>query len=151
MRFFCNSGLEANEAALKLARKYGNDKGIDQPQIVVYDKAFHGRSVRHLSATANPKVRHGFGALAGRLHPRQPKRLSPPSEEATEGNPDVVAVMMRAIQGEGGSAPMRKEYLQQVRALCDAKGWLMILDEVQVGMGRTGKWFAHQWAASCPT
>ncbi len=147
--FFCSTGLEANEAAIKIARKYGIDKGIAQPQIVVYDHAFHGRSFATMSATANPKVRNGFGALLDgfiRVAPNDYTAL----EEATEGNPNIVAVMMEPIQGEGGLHPMRKEYLQQVRALCDAKGWLLILDEVQAGMGRTGKWFAHQWAGIAP-
>ena len=147
--FFCSTGLEANEGAIKIARKYGIDKGIAQPQIVVYDHAFHGRSFATMSATANPKVRNGFGALLDgfiRVSPNDYTAL----EEATEGNPNIVAVMMEPIQGEGGLHPMRKEYLQQVRALCDAKGWLLILDEVQAGMGRTGKWFAHQWAGITP-
>ena len=147
--FFCSTGLEANEGAIKIARKYGIDKGIAQPQIVVYDHAFHGRSFATMSATANPKVRNGFGALLDgfiRVSPNDYTAL----EEATEGNPNIVAIMMEPIQGEGGLHPMRKEYLQQVRALCDAKGWLLILDEVQAGMGRTGKWFAHQWAGITP-
>ncbi len=147
--FFCNSGLEANEGALKIARKYGIDKGIAQPQIVVYDHAFHGRSFATMSATANPKVRNGFGPLLDgfiRVAPNDYTALV----EATEGNPNIVAVMMEPIQGEGGLHPMRVEYLQQVRALCDANGWLLMLDEVQAGMGRTGKWFAHQWAGITP-
>jgi acetylornithine/N-succinyldiaminopimelate aminotransferase len=147
--FFCSTGLEANEGAIKIARKYGIDKGIAQPQIVVYDHAFHGRSFATMSATANPKVRNGFGALLDgfiRVSPNDYTAL----EEATEGNPNIVAIMMEPIQGEGGLHPMRKEYLQQVRALCDAKGWLLILDAVQAGMGRTGKWFAHQWAGITP-
>ena len=147
--FFCNTGLEANEAAIKIARKYGVDKGIAKPEIVVYDHAFHGRSIATMSATANPKVRNGFGALLEgfpRVAPNDFQALV----EATEGNPNIVAVMMEPIQGEGGLHPMRAEYLQKVRALCDAKGWLLIMDEVQAGMGRTGKWFAHQWAGIVP-
>lgn len=147
--FFCNSGLEANEGALKIARKYGIDKGIAQPQIVVYDHAFHGRSFATMSATANPKVRTGFGPLLDgfiRVAPNDYTALV----KATEGNPNIVAVMMEPIQGEGGLHPMRAEYLQQVRALCDANGWLLMFDEVQAGMGRTGKWFAHQWADITP-
>lgn len=147
--FFCNTGLEANEAAIKIARKYGADKGIAKPEIVVYDHAFHGRSIATMSATANPKVRNGFGALLEgfpRVAPNDFQALV----EATEGNPNIVAVMMEPIQGEGGLHPMRAEYLKQVRALCDAKGWLLIMDEVQAGMGRTGKWFAHQWAGIVP-
>ena len=147
--FFCSTGLEANEAAIKIARKYGVDQGIAKPEIVVYDHAFHGRSIATMSATANPKVRNGFGALLDgfiRVAPNDYQAL----EEATEGNPNIVAVMMEPIQGEGGLHPMRAEYLKQVRALCDAKGWLLIMDEVQAGMGRTGKWFAHQWAGIVP-
>lgn len=147
--FFCSTGLEANEAAIKIARKYGVDKGIEKPEIVVYDHAFHGRSIATMSATANPKVRNGFGALLEgfiRVALNDYQAL----EEATEGNPNIVAVMMEPIQGEGGLHPMRADYLKQVRALCDAKGWLLIMDEVQAGMGRTGKWFAHQWAGITP-
>ena len=147
--FFCNTGLEANEAAIKIARKYGVDKGIANPEIVVYDHAFHGRSIATMSATANPKVREGFGQLLSgftRVAPNDYEQLV----AATEGNPNIVAVMMEPIQGEGGLHPMRAEYLQKVRALCDAKGWLLIMDEVQAGMGRTGKWFAHQWAGIVP-
>ncbi len=147
--FFCNTGLEANEAAIKIARKYGVDKGIAKPEIVVYDHAFHGRSIATMSATANPKVRDGFGELLDgftRVPPNDFEALI----AATEGNPNIVAVMMEPIQGEGGLHPMRVDYLKKVRELCDAKGWLLIMDEVQAGMGRTGKWFAHQWAGITP-
>lgn len=147
--FFCNTGLEANEAAIKIARKYGVDKGIEKPVIVVYDHAFHGRSIATMTATGNPKVRNGFGPLLDgfiRVAPNDIEALV----EATEGNPNVVAVLMEPIQGEGGLHPMRAEYLQQVRQHCDANGWLLMLDEVQAGMGRTGKWFAHQWAGIVP-
>ena len=147
--FFCNSGLEANEGALKIARKYGIDKGIAQPQIVVYDHAFHGRSFATMSATANAKVRNGFGDLLDgfiRVAPNDFAAL----QAATANNPNIVAILMEPIQGEGGLHPMRVEYLQQVRQLCDANGWLLMLDEVQAGMGRTGKWFAHQWAGIVP-
>ena len=147
--FFCNTGLEANEAAIKIARKYGVDKGIEKPVIVVYDHAFHGRSIATMTATGNPKVRNGFGPLLDgfiRVAPNDIEAL----QEATEGNPNIVAVLMEPIQGEGGLHPMRADYLQQVRRLCDANGWLMMIDEVQAGMGRTGKWFAHQWAGIVP-
>ena len=147
--FFCCTGLEANEAAIKLARKFGHDKGIDKPEIVVYEKAFHGRSIATLSATANPKLKQGFGPmLEGFL--RVPVNDIEALKKATEGNPNVVAVFMETIQGEGGINPMRIEYMQQVRALCDQRDWLMMVDEVQCGMGRTGKWFAHQWAGIVP-
>ena len=147
--FFCSTGLEANEAALKLARKYGHDKGIERPEIVVYDKAFHGRSIATLSATGNPKVQAGFGPLVEGFI-RVPQNDIESLKKATAGNPNVVAVFFETIQGEGGVNPMRAQYLKDVRALCDANDWLLMIDEVQCGMGRTGKWFAHQWAGILP-
>ncbi len=147
--FFCNSGLEANEAAIKIARKYGVDKGIEKPVIVVYDHAFHGRSIATMSATGNPKIHSGFGPLVEGFI-RVPVNDIEAIKAATEGNPNVVAVFLETIQGEGGLHPMRVDYLQQVRQLCDEQGWLMMIDEVQCGMGRTGKWFAHQWAGIVP-
>jgi acetylornithine aminotransferase len=147
--FFCSTGLEANEAALKLARKFGHDKGIDRPEIVVYEKAFHGRSIATLSATGNPKVQAGFGPLVEgfiRVAINNIEEL----KAATANNPNVVAVFFEAIQGEGGVNPMHMDYLRDVRALCDEKDWLLMIDEVQCGMGRTGKWFAHQWAGIKP-
>ena len=147
--FFCSTGLEANEAALKLARKFGHDKGIERPEIVVYEKAFHGRSIATLSATGNPKVQAGFGPLVEGFV-RVPINNIDQLKAATEGNPNVVAVFFEAIQGEGGVHPMDNAYLQQVRALCDERDWLLMIDEVQCGMGRTGKWFAHQWAGIKP-
>ena len=147
--FFCNSGLEANEAALKLARKYGHDKGIALPKIVVYEKAFHGRSIATLSATGNAKIQKGFEPLVEGFI-RVPLNDIEALKAATANDPSVVAVFFETIQGEGGVNPMRTEYLQQVRALCDEKDWLLMIDEVQCGMGRTGKWFAHQWAGIVP-
>jgi acetylornithine/N-succinyldiaminopimelate aminotransferase len=147
--FFCSTGLEANEAALKLARKFGHDRGIEKPEIVVYEKAFHGRSIATLSATGNEKVQKGFGPLVEGFI-RVPLNDVEGLKKATEGNPNVVAVFMETIQGEGGVNPMRIEYLQQVRKLCDERDWLLMIDEVQCGMGRTGKWFAHQWAGIKP-
>ncbi|MBP7353836.1 aspartate aminotransferase family protein [Comamonas sp. UBA7528] len=147
--FFCNTGLEANEAAIKIARKYGVDKGIEKPVIVVYDHAFHGRSIATMTATGNPKVRNGFGPLLDgfiRVAPNDIEAL----KAATAGNLNIVAVMMEPIQGEGGLHPMRADYMKEVRALCDANEWLLMLDEVQAGMGRTGKWFAHQWSGIVP-
>jgi acetylornithine/N-succinyldiaminopimelate aminotransferase len=143
--FFCCTGLEANEGALKLARKFGHDKGIERPEIVVYEKAFHGRSIATLSATGNEKVQKGFGPLVEGFI-RVPLNDIEALKAATEGNKNVVAVFFETIQGEGGVNPMRIEYLQQVRQLCDQRDWLLMIDEVQCGMGRTGKWFAHQWA-----
>ncbi len=147
--FFCSTGLEANEAALKLARKFGHDKGIDRPEIVVYDKAFHGRSIATLSATGNPKVQAGFGPLVEGFI-RVPLNNMDALKAATANNPNVVAVFFETIQGEGGINAMRVDYLQQVRQLCDERDWLLMIDEVQCGMGRTGKWFAHQWAGIVP-
>ena len=147
--FFCSTGLEANEAALKLARKFGHDKGIERPEIVVYDKAFHGRSIATLSATGNAKVQAGFGPLVEGFI-RVPINSLDALKAATEGNPNVVAVFFEAIQGEGGVHSMTDAYLRDVRALCDERDWLLMIDEVQCGMGRTGKWFAHQWAGIKP-
>ncbi len=147
--FFCNSGLEANEAALKLARKWGHDKGIDRPEIVVFEKAFHGRSIATLSATGNPKVQKGFEPLVEGFV-RVPLNDVAALEKATEGNRNIVAVFFEAIQGEGGVNPARVDYMRQLRELCDRRDWLLMIDEVQCGMGRTGKWFAHQWAGIQP-
>jgi acetylornithine/N-succinyldiaminopimelate aminotransferase len=147
--FFCSTGLEANEAALKLARKYGHDRGIENPEIVVYEKAFHGRSIATLSATGNDKVQKGFGPLVPGFI-RVPLNDIDALKRATEGNKNVVAVFFETIQGEGGVNPMRIDYLKQVRELATQRDWLLMVDEVQCGMGRTGKWFAHQWAGIVP-
>ena len=147
--FFCSTGMEANEAALKLARKFGHDRGIEKPEIVVYEKAFHGRSIATLSATGNPKVQAGFGPLVEGFV-RVPLNDIESLKKITAKNPNVVAVFFEAIQGEGGINLMHMDYLLQVRALCDERNWLMMIDEVQCGMGRTGKWFAHQWAGVLP-
>ncbi|MGA8513432.1 MAG: aspartate aminotransferase family protein [Burkholderiaceae bacterium] len=147
--FFCSTGLEANEAALKLARKFGHEKGIERPEIVVYEKAFHGRSIATLSATGNEKIQKGFGPLVGGFI-RVPVNNIEALKKATEGNNNVVAVFFEAIQGEGGVNAFHMDYLRDVRKLCDARDWLLMIDEVQCGMGRTGKWFAHQWAGIKP-
>lgn len=147
--FFCSTGLEANEAALKIARKYGHDKGVERPEIVVYEAAFHGRSIATLSATGNPKVQAGFGPLVEGFV-RVPLNDAAAIEKVAATNPNVVAVFLEVIQGEGGIRPATIAYLQEVRRICDANGWLLMLDEVQCGMGRTGKWFAHQWAGIRP-
>ncbi|MCB2020352.1 MAG: aspartate aminotransferase family protein [Burkholderiaceae bacterium] len=143
--FFCNSGLEANEAALKIARKFGHDKGIDKPEVVVYERAFHGRSIATLSATGNPKIQAGFGPLVEGFV-RVPLNDVAALEEVARTHPNVTAVFLEVIQGEGGINPATVDYLRAVRRICDANDWLLMLDEVQCGMGRTGKWFAHQWA-----
>ena len=147
--FFCNSGLEANEAALKIARKYGHDKGVERPEIVVYERAFHGRSIATLSATGNPKVQAGFGPLVEGFV-RVALNDVAAVEEIARARPNVVAVLLESIQGEGGIVPASLEYLRTVRRICDERGWLLMLDEVQSGIGRTGKWFAHQWAGIVP-
>jgi len=147
--FFCSTGLEANEAALKIARKYGHDKGIDRPEIVVYEAAFHGRSIATLSATGNPKVQAGFGPLVEGFI-RVPLNDVAAIEEVASTRKNVVAVFLEVIQGEGGIRPTTIDYLKAVRRICDENGWLLMLDEVQCGMGRTGKWFAHQWAGIQP-
>ena len=147
--FFCNSGLEANEAALKIARKYGHDRGIDRPEVIVYEGAFHGRSIATLSATGNPKVQAGFGPLVEGFV-RVPMNDLGAIGKVRETRPNVVAVFLETIQGEGGVNAARTEYLQGLRRICDEQGWLLMLDEVQCGIGRTGKWFAHQWAGIQP-
>ncbi|MEJ5991083.1 aspartate aminotransferase family protein [Ramlibacter sp. PS3R-8] len=147
--FFGSTGLEANEGALKLARKFGHDRGIERPEIVVYDKAFHGRSIATLSATGNEKVQKGFGPLVEGFI-RVPLNDIDALRKATDGNRNVVAVFFETIQGEGGINQMRIDYLQKVREMCDQRNWLLMIDEVQCGMGRTGKWFAHQWAGIVP-
>jgi len=147
--FFCSTGLEANEGALKIARKFGHDKGIDRPEIIVFEKAFHGRSIATLSATGNPKVQEGFGPLVEGFV-RVPWNDIGAVREVANTSPNVVAVFLETIQGEGGINPVRWDYLREVRQLCDEQGWLLMLDEVQCGIGRTGKWFAHQWADVLP-
>jgi len=147
--FFCSTGLEANEGALKIARKFGHDKGIARPEIVVYEKAFHGRSIATLSATGNPKVQAGFGPLVEGFV-RVPLNDVQAIEEVAISNPNVVAVFLEVIQGEGGINSATIDYLRAVRRICDERDWLLMLDEVQCGIGRTGKWFAHQWAGIAP-
>lgn len=147
--FFCNSGMEANEAAIKVARLYGHQRGIHDPHIVVYEKAFHGRSLATLSATGNEKVQKGFEPLVGGFV-RVPLNEIAPLQALAQSDPNIVAVFLEAIQGEGGITPASIEYLRQVRQLCTERGWLLMIDEVQCGTGRTGRWFAHQWAGIVP-
>jgi len=147
--FFCNTGLEANEGAIEIARKFGHDRGIARPEIIVYEKAFHGRSIATLSATGNTKVQKGFGPLVEGFV-RVPLNDIGAVRDVARSNPNVVAVFLEVIQGEGGINPSRTEYLRELRTLCDERNWLLMLDEVQCGMGRTGKWFAHQWAGIKP-
>jgi acetylornithine/N-succinyldiaminopimelate aminotransferase len=143
--FFCNSGLEANEAAIKIARKYGHERGIARPEIIVFEKAFHGRSLATLSATGNEKVQKGFEPLVEGFV-RAPFNDIEALRRLAAERPSIVAIFIEAIQGEGGIVPARAEFLRESRKLCDEHGWLLMIDEVQCGTGRSGKWFAHQWA-----
>ena len=141
--FFCNSGLEANEAAIKLARLYGHKKGVESPAIIVMDKAFHGRSIATLSATGSRKVQAGFEPLVSGFV-RVPFDDLEAVKRVAANNHNVVAVLVELIQGEGGVQVCQEGYLQGLRSICDANGWLLMLDEVQSGIGRTGTWFAFQ-------
>jgi acetylornithine aminotransferase len=147
--FFCNSGCEANEAAIKLARLYGHNKGIEQPAIIVMEKAFHGRTLATLSATGNRKVQAGFEPLVGGFI-RVPYDDLEALEAVARNNTNVVAVLLEPIQGEGGIRQAHTEYLQALRQICTGNDWLLMLDEVQCGLGRTGRWFAHQHAGILP-
>lgn len=147
--FFCNSGCEANEAAIKLARMYGHNRGIDNPSIIVMEKAFHGRTLATLSATGNRKVQAGFEPLVSGFV-RVPYNDLEAVRQVAQHNRDVVAVLVEPIQGEGGIRTLDITYLEQIRKLCDENNWLLILDEVQCGIGRTGKWFGFQHAAILP-
>lgn len=141
--FVCNSGCEANEAAIKLARMYGHNKGIDNPAIIVMEKAFHGRTLATLSATGSRKVQAGFEPLV-KGFVRVPYDDLDAIRQVAEYNHDVVAVLVEPIQGEGGIRTLDIHYLEQLREICNQKDWLLMLDEVQCGIGRTGKWFAFQ-------
>ena len=141
--FLCNSGCEANEAAIKLARLYGHNKGVESPSIIVMEKAFHGRTLATLSATGNRKVQAGFEPLV-KGFVRVPYDDLDAIHQVAEHNHDVVAILVEPIQGEGGIRTPDIHYLEQLRKICDQHGWLLMLDEVQCGVGRTGKWFAHQ-------
>jgi len=141
--FFCNSGAEANEAAIKVARLYGHGKGIDTPTIIVMEQSFHGRTMATLTATGNRKVQAGFEPLL-RGFVRAPFNDLEALETIARNNSSVVAVLVEPIQGEGGVRVPAEDYLQKVRALCDRQGWLMMLDEVQTGAGRTGTFFHYQ-------
>ncbi len=147
--FFCNSGLEANEAALKIARKFGHDRGNTAPEVLVFEGAFHGRSIATLSATANPKIQAGFGPLVPGFVRVKLNDIAA-VEAAIAAHPNITAIFLETIQGEGGINPARVEFLQGLRSVCDKHDLLLMLDEVQCGVGRTGKWFAHQWAGIKP-
>jgi acetylornithine aminotransferase len=141
--FFCNSGAEANEAAIKLARKYGHEQGIDNPAIIVMEKSFHGRTLATLSATGNAKIQQGFAPLVEGFI-RVPYNDISAIEQAIEQHNNVVAVLVEPIQGEGGVNIPAADYLNQIRSLCDKHNLLMMLDEIQTGIGRTGKFLAFQ-------
>ena len=141
--FFCNSGAEANEAAIKLARLWGHGKGIEKPTIVVMEKSFHGRTMATLTATGSRKVQAGFEPLLGGFA-RVPYNDAEAVAQVAGHNKQVVGVLVEPLQGEGGVQVPDREYLGKLRRICDDHGWLLMLDEVQTGIGRTGKWFAHQ-------
>jgi len=143
--FFCNSGCESNEAAIKLARLYGHNKGIESPEIIVMDKSFHGRTMATLSATGNRKVQAGFEPLVSGFVRVPYDDVEAVKQVASRKN-NVVAILVEPVQGEGGiNIPKDASgYLEALREICDANGWLLMLDEVQTGIGRTGTWFAFQ-------
>jgi len=147
--FFCNSGCEANEAAIKLARLYGHGRNIESPAIVVMERAFHGRTIATLSATGSRKVQAGFEPLV-KGFVRVPFDDLDAVRRVAESNRNVVAVLVELLQGEGGIQICRDDYLAGLREICDANQWLLMLDEVQSGMGRTGKWFAFQHSGIRP-
>lgn len=147
--FFCNSGAEANEAALKIARLYGHARGIETPAVVVMEGSFHGRTLATLSATGNRKVQAGFEPLVQgfvRVPYDDLEALTTVAQNCAE----IIAILLEPVQGEGGVIVPAAGYLTQVRALCDKQGWLLLLDEVQTGMCRTGKWFAYQHEGVLP-
>jgi acetylornithine aminotransferase len=147
--FFGNSGAEANEAAIKIARLYGHNKGIEQPQIIVMENAFHGRTLATLSATGNRKIQAGFEPLVTGFI-RAPFGDIDAIEQISANSKNVVAVLLEPLQGEGGLHCLPESYLQKLRALCDQQDWLLMLDEVQTGNGRTGSYFAYQQASILP-
>jgi acetylornithine aminotransferase len=147
--FFCNSGLEANECALKVARKYGHDRGVAEPAIIVMEHAFHGRSLATLSATGSRKVQAGFEPLVQGFV-RVPLNDLEAVRHVAMHNRNVVAVFIEPIQGEGGINVARLEYLRGLKEICDRQEWLFMSDEVQCGLGRTGKWFVYQHAGFLP-
>ena len=147
--FFCNSGCEANEAAIKLARFYGHQQGVDNPAIIVMEHSFHGRTLATLSATGSRKVQAGFEPLVSGFV-RVPFNDLEAVRAIAEHNKNVVAVMLEIVQGEGGIYVADMDYQRGLRRLCDENGWLMICDEVQCGMGRTGTWFGYQHAGILP-
>jgi len=147
--FFCNSGCEANEAAIKIARLYAKGKGVENPAIVVMEKAFHGRTLATLSATGSRKVHAGFEPLVSGFV-RVPYDDLEAVRHVAQNNRNVVAILVEPIQGEGGINLAHFDYLRGLRELCDQYQWLLMLDEIQCGLGRTGKWFYYQHAGFLP-
>jgi acetylornithine/N-succinyldiaminopimelate aminotransferase len=147
--FFCNSGCEANEAAIKIARLYGHKKGVETPAVVVMDKAFHGRTLATLSATGNRKVQAGFEPLVPGFV-RVPFNDVEAVRRVAAADRSIVAVLVEPIQGEGGIRISSLQYLRDLRGICDRQGWLLMVDEVQCGLGRTGRWFVYQHAGVLP-
>ena len=147
--FFCNSGAEGNEAAIKLARMFGHNKGVDLPGIIVMEGAFHGRTMGALTATYSSRHQGGFAPFLDGFY-RVPFNDIPAIEECVKNNPNVVAVLVEPIQGEGGICIPASDYLNKLRSLCDANDMLLMLDEVQTGNGRTGKYFAYQHSGILP-
>ena len=147
--FFCNSGAEANEAAIKLARLYGHRKGIDRPTVIVMENSFHGRTLATLTATGNRKVQAGFEPLVQGFR-RVPYNDLQSIQAIAQHNENIVAVLLEPVQGEGGLRIPDDGYLAAMRSFCDQQGWLLMLDEVQSGVGRTGKWFCHQHENAVP-
>jgi acetylornithine/N-succinyldiaminopimelate aminotransferase len=146
--FFANSGAEANECAIKLARLHGHQRGIENAQIVVMEKAWHGRTLATLSATGSRKAQAGFEPLMGGFI-RVPYNDYAAIERIAD-NPSIVAILMEVLQGEGGINVADFDYVRRLREICDRKQWFLMIDEVQSGMGRTGKWLAHQWTGIVP-
>jgi acetylornithine aminotransferase len=147
--FFCNSGCEANEAAIKLARLYGHNKGIEVPTIIVMERAFHGRTMATLTATGSRKIQAGFEPLLSGFA-RVPFNDLEAIRHVAEHNKSVVAVLVEVVQGEGGINVLPADYLVALRQICDTHGWLLMLDEVQTGIGRTGTWFGFQHSGVVP-
>ena len=146
--FFCNSGAEANECAIKLARLHGHQRGIENATIIVMEKALHGRTLATLSATGTRKAQAGFEPLMGGFVRVPYNDLD--AVERVADNQSIVAVLLEVLQGEGGINVADADYLRKLREICDRKQWLLMIDEVQSGIGRTGKWFAHQQAGVVP-
>jgi acetylornithine/N-succinyldiaminopimelate aminotransferase len=147
--FFGNSGAEANECAIKIARLYAHQRGIENPQIIVMERAWHGRTLATLAATGSRKAQAGFEPLVTGFI-RVPYNDIEAIKQVAQHQQNIVAVLTEALQGEGGIIEARADYLRALRTLCTEKQWLLMLDEVQSGIGRTGKWFAHQWAGITP-